>query len=358
MRTFIVEYTKRDEQSNNKVNLELHINLWNFKALETIFDFGFMINNIDEVKSIILYVPFKIKKLEDLGNNIIEKNQILVDAIFNERCETIKFYPKRLKVIKKGNYDTREEKKKEKQGFLLLSNNRLKKVKFKFKEKEKEVFILYSLSENQIKLTNYDKYARIEINVENILSNEEKENHLELEDKKYYFRIRFFPEDNNITMIKRENEKINIFQDASLRTTEIIDFRINDLRACPENLREEFLRTPRFILKKIHYLIMRNSTDEYITIGDGKVQGRLLEKEIWENYINIEENDMIAYHVKSEKEEGIFSNLSRFKYPLNVGKRLIRYVLVGIGLSLLSSFFYDILVQKICHWLIIIKMIK
>lgn len=51
-------------------------------------------------------------------------------------------------------------------------------------------------------------------------------------------------------MIRRENEKINIFQDASLRTTEIIDFRINDLRSCPENLREEFLRTPRFTIKK------------------------------------------------------------------------------------------------------------
>ena len=334
MRTFILEYTKRKNKEINlekrmeKVNLELHVNLWNFKKLETTFDFGFMVDNIDNVENIILYVPFKIKKVEDLGNNIIEKNQTLVDAIFNERCETTKFYPKRLKVIKKGNYDTRED----------IS-----------KENEGETFVLYSLSENQIKLTNYDKYARIEINVENILSNEEKENHLELEDKKYYFRIRFFPEDNNITMIKRENEKINIFQDASLRTTEIIDFRINDLRACPENLREEFLRTPRFILKKIHYLIMRNSTDEYITIGDGKVQGRLLEKELWENYINIEENDMIAYHVKSEKEESIFSNLSRFKYPLNVGRRLIRYVLVGVGLSLLSSFIYDILVQKICH---------
>ena len=349
MRTFIVEYTKRDEQSNNKVNLELHINLWNFKALETIFDFGFMINNIDEVKSIILYVPFKIKKLEDLGNNIIEKNQILVDAIFNERCETIKFYPKRLKVIKKGNYDTREEKKKEKQGFLLLSNNRLKKVKFKFKEKEKEVFILYSLSENQINLRNYDKYARIEINVENILSNEEKENHLELEDKKYYFRIRFFPEDNNITMIKRENEKINIFQDASLRTTEIIDFRINDLRSCPENLREEFLRTPRFMIKKIHYLIMRNSTDEFITVGEDEVNGRLLEKEIWKEYIEIKETDMIAYHIKGGKDSS-FSNLSRFKYPLNIRKRILCYIMIGLILSLFSSFIYDMIVKMIVKW--------
>lgn len=349
MRSFIIEYTKRKNRDNNlenkleKVELELHVNLWNFKKLETTLDFGFMVDNIDNVENIILYVPFKIKRVEDLGNNIIEKNQTLVDAIFNERCETIKFYPKRLKVIKKGNYDTREEVTKGKKGYLLLSNNRLRTINFKNKKEKEEIFILYSLDKNQIILKNYDKYARIQLNVENILSEEEQENHPELDNRKYYFRIRFFPEDNEITMIKRENEKINIFQDASLRTTEIIDFRINDLRSCPENLREEFLRTPRFTIKKIHYLIMRSSTDEYITIGDGNVQGRLLEKEIWENYISIEENDMIAYHVKSQKKEYTFSNLSRFKYPLNVGRRLFRYVIVGIGLSLLSSYIYEIL---------------
>ena len=334
MRTFILEYTKRknkeidSEKRTEKVNLELHVNLWNFKKLETIFDFGFMVDNIDNVENIILYVPFKIKKVEDLGNNIIEKNQTLVDAIFNERCETTKFYPKRLKVIKKGNYDTRED----------LS-----------KENEGGTFVLCSLSENQVNLINYDKYSRIDINVENILSNEEKENHLELEDKKYYFRIRFFPEDNNITMIKRENEKINIFQDASLRTTEIIDFRINDLRSCPENLREEFLRTPRFMIKKIHYLIMRNSTDEFITVGEDEVNGRLLEKEIWKEYIEIKETDMIAYHIKGGKDSS-FSNLSRFKYPLNIRKRILCYIMIGLILSLFSSFIYDMIVKMIVKW--------
>ena len=324
MRSFVIEYIKRDNEedtSDSGVELELHVNLWNFKKLETTFDFGFMVDNIDNVENIILYVPFKIKKVEDLGNNIIEKNQILVDAIFNERCETIKFYPKRLKVIKKGNYDTRYREGRD-------INNK----------KEKD-FILYSLSDNQIAFENFYNYARIKLNVENILSKEEQKNPPELDNKKYYFRIRFFPDSNEITMIKRENEKINIFQDASLRTTEIIDFRINDLRSCPENLREEFLRTPRFTIKKIHYLIMRSSTDEYITIGDTEVKGRLLEKEIWKNYINIEENDMIAYHVKKE-EDYTFSNLSRFKYPLNVGERLFWYIFIAIILSLASSYIY------------------
>ena len=85
---------------------------------------------------------------------------------------------------------------------------------------------------------------------------------------------------------------------------------------------------------------MRSSTDEYITIGETEVKGRLLEKEIWKNYIDIEENDMIAYHVKKE-EDYTFANLSRFKYPLNVGKRLFWYIFMAIILSLVSSYIYN-----------------
>ena len=101
MRTFIIEYIKRKAESDVKVNLEVHINLWNFKKQETIFDFGFMIDAIDEINSIILYVPFKIKEVQDLGKKI-SSNPVLVDAVFNERCETVKFYPKRIKVKKNG----------------------------------------------------------------------------------------------------------------------------------------------------------------------------------------------------------------------------------------------------------------
>jgi hypothetical protein len=77
MRTFIIEYIKRKVDSDIKVNLEVHINLWNFKKLETIFDFGFMIDTIDEIKSIILYVPFKIKEVQNLGKKI-SSNPILL----------------------------------------------------------------------------------------------------------------------------------------------------------------------------------------------------------------------------------------------------------------------------------------
>lgn len=319
MRTFIIEYIKRKAESDVKVNLEVHINLWNFKKQETIFDFGFMIDAIDEINSIILYVPFKIKEVQDLGKKI-SSNPVLVDAVFNERCETVKFYPKRIKVKKMGDYDTREGVK-----------------------KEEEIFILYSLDEKQINFENYEEYSKIKLNTENILSEEERKSHSELVDKKYYFRIRFSPSDEKITMIKRENEEKNIIQEATLRITEIIDFRINDLRSCPENLREEFLRTPRFVMNKIHYLIMRNSTDEFVTIGDSEVNGRLLEKEIWKDYIEIEETDMIAYHIKATKAPiYTFLNLSRFKYPLNIKKTIILYIFIAIILSIISSAIYEV----------------
>lgn len=94
---------------------------------------------------------------------------------------------------------------------------------------------------------------------------------------------------------------------------------------------------------------MRNSTDEFITVGKDEVNGRLLEKEIWKEYIEIKETDMIAYHIKGGKDSS-FSNLSRFKYPLNIKKRILCYIMIGLILSLFSSFIYDMIVKMIVKW--------
>lgn len=319
MRSFILEYIKRKREDIEKseVVVDLHVNLWAFQNKKIIFDFGFMIDEINLVDEIILYTPFVIDKVEDLGEKIRHAD-ILAEAIFNERCEvTINFQPKRIKIIKKGKYD-----------FDSLS-------------KEGDPFIFYLLDSKQIEVINDESetYSKIKIDTKDIIAGS-----MENICPKYYFRIRFSPAGENIDMIKYENEKINILQDASLRTTEIIDFRINDLRACSDSLREEFLRRDRFKIRKIHYFIIRNSTDEFVGVDSSNVESRILEKEIWKNYIRVDENDMIAYHVKKENKEGdinSFSNLSRFKYPLNVAKRMLLYLFVVMIISFLASCLAD-----------------
>lgn len=343
MRSFLLEYAERDEalkpdngrlqffkcnaqNTKTDVVIDLHINLWGInaqsseKSPQMVLDFGFMIDDIKRIKNLILYCPFHIEKVEDLGG-LLSETPALIEAIFNENCEILSnIHPNRTKIAKRGD------------NFKSSNNN-------------KEEFILYKLDDSLINFKDENEYGLIEINVANILSgNEEKIKHLQ-ETRKYYLRIRISPKNDKSTYIlRRENENINILQDVSLKTTEIIDFRINDFRSITEKMREEAYRLNTFNISSIHYLIMRNSTDEHISSSD-KYKSRILENEIWNKYIPLSKYDVIAYHFKdiaNKKDNKIeyissFTNLSRFKYPLNVTKRIIIYILVIIGLSICSS---------------------
>ena len=327
MRSFILGYEKRiKDESQTKI--DIHINLWRYRASnnnDIIIDFGFMIHDIKKVNKIIFFTPLKINQVLDLGGKIFNSNTIS-DAIFNERCEISNTYPKRRKVIKHGDYDSR--------------NN---------KTEENDVFMIYSLKidrddNSQLQFNNKDNYSQIHINTSEILSDEEVEFHPDLEQvKKYYFRFRIHAK-KGTKIIQNENERINPLQDISLRTTELIDFRINDLRSCSDEIKECFLKMPIFSINKVHYLIIRNSTDEFITVGDIKVKSRILENEVWKDYIKINDIDMIAYHFKNDSDDAFsFEKLARFKYPLNVGKRVMVYVGIIISISLISSGIFEII---------------
>ncbi|UAY77834.1 hypothetical protein K7G90_000066 [Pasteurella canis] len=329
MRSFLLEYTERAQQElKGDATIDLHINLWGVNAQSSekspkmVLDFGFMIDDITKIKEIILYCPFNVEKVEDLGR-LLSVNPDLIDAIFNEDCETLSnIHPNRVKITKKGD-------------------------NFKKQDNSKDEFILYKLDSSLIDFKDENGYSRIRINVADILSGKEaKIEHLN-NTKKYYIRIRISPNDDELSYIlKRENEEINILQDVSLKTTEIIDFRINDFRSITEKMKEEAYRLNKFKISSVHYFIMRSSTDEYIASAD-TYKSRLLENEVWNKYISLSENDVIAYHFKKDKDKNIssFTNLSRFKYPLNVKERIFCYIGIVIMISILSSMIASFFIQ-------------
>ncbi|AHG78678.1 hypothetical protein X875_560 [Mannheimia varigena USDA-ARS-USMARC-1388] len=346
VRSFLLEYTKRDEELKSiddgssqfaesditaDVLMDLHINLWGINAQSSekspkmVLDFGFMIDDIKRIKNLILYCPFHIEKVEDLGG-LLSENPDLIEAIFNENCEIqSKIHPNRTKVTKRGD-------------------------DFKISSSKQDEFILYKLDKALINIRNEDEYGRIEINVSDILAGNEKKIEYLQDVKKYYLRIRILPKDDKvICVIKRESEKSNILQDVLLRTTEIIDFRINDFRSITEQMKEEVFRLNTFNISSIHYLIMRSSTDEYIASAE-KYKSRLLENEVWNKYITLSKNDIIAYHFKdivnSENEYiSSFANLSRFKYPLNIKERVCVYMGVISLISIISSLVASLLIR-------------
>ncbi|VEB24402.1 hypothetical protein [Avibacterium volantium] len=321
MRSFILGYlgssdsSSSDKRSKN-VGLDIHINLWNsqYDRNKYYIDIGLMIEDISLVESILIYVPFKILKPEDLAKTLVQDRRLL-SAIFNKKVNT-------------NSYEGVRE-------HLQIDDDDV---------------ILYKLRDEQFRYTPYSEYTKIEIQCTNILSKRETENDPKLKKyKKYYFRFRIKPE-NISTIIKKENQDNKVWQDPSLRTTETIDFRINELRSCPDELRESYLEQRNFDIKTIHYLIIRNSSDTFINVDSKALTSRLLEHEIWENYLPKEidkEKDMMAYHFKEKNNDGIkvYTNLSQFSYLFNVKKRLCIYFLISMFIAIIasyiSSFIYD-----------------
>jgi len=324
MRSFLLEYEKREKSPEN-TEIDIHINLWGVNAQRSenaptmIFDFGFMIKDIKNISEIILYCPFHIDKVEDLGGRLFQKPD-LIEAIFNEDCEVLsKIHPNRTQITKRGDKDN--------------------------------AFILYKLDASLINFSDQHEYGKLKINVKDILSGNEEGFPNLSKVGTYYFRIRIYPKSNDpIYILRRENEDANILQNLSLRITEIIDFRINDFRAITDNMKEEVFRLNTFNINSIHYLIMRDSTDEFVS-GSDRYKSRLLEREVWKDYIVLDNNDVIAYHFKEipEKKDEVknyissFTNLSRFKYPLNIKRRLFPYILAIMVISVAANIVYGFL---------------
>lgn len=306
MRSFVLWYNPRGNfASSSEVNLDIHINLWKKKRpVETfVFDFGLMIDKIDFIKNIYLYLPFKESRWSDLGH-VISSNPKLVEAIFNENCNVSTFHPKRVKV--------------------------------NFKDKD-EKFILYSLSQEDIRKENYSHGELLTLNVNSILDDSEIQENEEIKNlKKYYFRFRFEVSKDKVYLIKNSDFNKNFFLDIFSRT-ETIDFRINDIRSCSEKVMEEYYRNKKFKINKIHYLLLRNSNDEFLCL-DGNIGSRVLEKELWSSYIENVPEDVIAYHIKGvpqNREDRIksFSKLVRFKYDKTSWIRIMIILLINAYLK-------------------------
>ncbi|CEO12028.1 Uncharacterised protein [[Clostridium] sordellii] len=64
MRSFALWYYSKDNNCKDK-EVTVHINLWDKKQKNDkkyYFDFGFLVNDLNNIEDIFLYVPFKIEK--------------------------------------------------------------------------------------------------------------------------------------------------------------------------------------------------------------------------------------------------------------------------------------------------------
>ncbi|WP_394871156.1 hypothetical protein [Clostridium butyricum] len=318
MRSFALWFSKINKDSTEDKEVTVHINLWDKRQLSEkkyCFDFGLLLEDIRHIENIFLYVPFNIDKtyIKDLGAVI--SNNKLVNAIFNESFTTTDGEPKRLVVNGTG---------------------------------DKDSFVIYNLDiENQIELSSCkrnfsDPGTIIKIKVNDIIPTKIF---------RYYFRIRIEVDCEAVYLINDEIKGTSIFSN-EFTNTEVIDFRLNDIRSCSENLREQFDKGNRFHILAVHYLILRNANDIIIHYGE-PISSRMLENDLWKDYIEGANNNIIAYHIKKKSKRATdkevikyvddFSDLTRFQYQKGNWTVLIKYIIGVIAFGAIGGVFGNIL---------------
>ena len=328
MRSFAVWYEGKEH--NKRIKADFHVNYWSklpYKKNGKIFffDFGIKVEGISAVKNINIYCPFNLEldDIKDLGGKI--SNEILVNAVFNKNYKVENGVPKHCVV----------------------------------KDTDGTSFIIYALNEtDDINLCKYkrNKYlvdnpeanqkspgTLIIIKTSNILlGTDEKTKNID----NYYFRFRIIVNENNLKNITEEVESINIFKDA-IEAMELLDFRVNDIRSCCEDVKARFNSGDKFFLKSIHFLVMRDVND--LVMVDGcRYSCRLLEQDIWKQYIDNLEPNVVAYHFKKKSDSDIsvdeISLLIKFRFR----KYKIKQILIYLAITWCMGLFINWSFNRLC----------
>lgn len=295
--------------------LDFHINLWNLKGNKKhtcpFVDFGINISDFRKIKSLDILLPFSINNNEIVDLYEIVKIPEIARLIFNEiECEISS--KDRYTVIESENFDKRK---------LLINIKNLDELEsFVSHKAYKEMSII---SMNFEELTNDDKL-------------------LEYDD--VYIRFRIISEEVKKWLFCPVRKK-NWFLESGFVETQIADIKINQERNLPHDVCKKYrMKKYKFaVFKKIHLLVMSESSDEVDSFGTEICECRKLEEHDWDLYLENKYNvtDILVYHwkEKSRIEQGIanFSKLIRISTASTNYKVIFTYVLVVIILGACGS---------------------
>lgn len=326
MKSFAVWYKRKaSDKSDVDVCADVHVNLFENSKDEWFIDFGLKISNIDVVDKVYLYVPFFISDKGDIADLVHLMDTKLLKALFNDNFHVVEGPPKRRKI-------------------KLRDEN----------------LIIYQLTvEQEIELCAINDAVEsgtiLAINTGDItkpVNGSDGFNDIKI----YYFRFRIAVRGSSSKVINLEVDDIS-FTDCSLRKTEIIDFRLNNIRSLTDVVQNEINKGTLFSLKAIHFLILKNAKD-LLLYPAGDVSTRMLENYLWRDYFSdVDSNDignLIAYHFKEKYQEnksegktakGIseFNVLVRFSVS-GFPKKALEYVAIfAIIINIISSSLYDII---------------
>lgn len=142
----------------------------------------------------------------------------------------------------------------------------------------------------------------------------------------------------------------------------MIDFRVNEIRNLPDNINRYV--SDNFLLKKVHFFIIREIDSEYVMANTNYERCRLLEGELWKKYLQTNKlhsiqkiPKMLIFHWKqapknseennnsneNDKKIANFAAFAKFSYRRQSWFIISRSLLIAAILSILANFASDAL---------------
>lgn len=318
MRSFAVWF------NGNKINdipmADIHVNLIESKRKgKWNIDFGIKIYNIEDVDNIFLFCPFIINKIDEIKDLATILDTKLLKALFNENLQVTDGYAKRKYVS------------------ILPKND--------------EKFIVYEIDVNR-EITikgindNNEHGTIITIDIKDIKKSVREQE--EIKDiNTYYFRFRIGIPYSGSSLVNNEIDGLSVAS-CTITKTEIIDFRLNNIRSLGDCVQDEINKGKKFVLKSVHLLILKKAKDLLMYPSDHP-NTRMLEADLWQNYFSLgntaDVNDLVAYHFKEkktdEKEVNEFNILVRFSTMEITWKAIVLFISFAVILNILCSVAFE-----------------
>lgn len=319
------------EPCQMNVSAELHVNYWKVPlkngAYKRFLDFGIFINEVaSDISSVSFYFPFNVDtaSLRDLGESL-SKSELLC-TLFNSDY-----------VVRNINGSP---------SYYCISPSA--------NSEKSRPFWLYVLGENNFLVTEVKPFGSI-VTVK-ILSTPKKNGGIQpaTSEKKpkrnLYFRFRL--DDIPVDSIFYEENISNDFLQSAFSKTEMIDFRINEVREINPKVYEEITKDKTFLpFSKIHFFFVGSSEDEQIAGNTNFKDCRLLNHERWQSYIGKDydsQRKLIAYHWCWKGDE---KQRTRDKYNIFIKTvyksiklmTVFKYCGVVFLLSLIAAIVWDVI---------------
>lgn len=299
---------------NQKLKIELHINLWELEQsaeqqVKHFIDIGIKVYPASLAEAIKLYFPFVVEPadIKDLGS-LFTSIPNLLPAIFNEN----------LYMTNKGKI------------LEITDTSRVTQ------------FNIYALDiEQDLDFT--QKYGGTVVNIP-LRTNEQ--------DVPVYFRIRVTSK--HLEELHHSYQPRSSWLDNSSTSTHSVDFRINESRNLDRTLLEKMNEDGLIEFKSIDFFVMRDFKYDFISANKDLHRSRWLEPNIWDEYVGegCKCAETIAYHLKWQEEDlspevGGMNAFVKFKCTTSNWVIITRFIfiLIAIGLigGLLGSLLFSIL---------------